>query len=41
VIHRALKLPPVFWPCLPDPASDNASPAAMALYEELEAVLAV
>jgi hypothetical protein len=34
VIHRALKLPPYFWPCLP-----TASPAALALYAELEKAL--
>ena len=39
--YRALRLPPMFWSYLPDPASDNASPAALALYEELEAALAV
>jgi hypothetical protein len=36
IIHRALKLPPHFWPALPDPASDGASAEAIALYEQLE-----
>jgi hypothetical protein len=40
IIHRALKLPPVRWPCLPDPASDGASEDAIALYEQLEAAVA-
>jgi hypothetical protein len=35
-IHRALKLPPMFWPCLPDPHCDAVSPATEALYAELE-----
>jgi hypothetical protein len=36
VINRALNLPPHFWPALPDPASENASEASVALYAELE-----
>jgi hypothetical protein len=46
IIHRALNLPPYFWPCLKEPAHRmaryrhaNNSPAAIALYEELEAAL--
>ena len=40
VIHRALKLPPFFWPCLPEPRCGAASPAALVLYAELEKALA-
>jgi hypothetical protein len=40
VIHRALKLPPVFWPCLPELGPTSvASPASLALYDELEKAL--
>ena len=44
-IHRALGLPPHFWPCLGEPLQRygrpvSYSPAAIALYEELEAALA-
>ena len=40
VIHRALKLRPVFWPCLPEPGPISvASPVALALYAELEKAL--
>jgi hypothetical protein len=38
VIHHALKLPPMLWPCLPDP-SGPVSPSARALYEELDHAL--
>jgi hypothetical protein len=38
VIHHALKLPPHFWPCLPDPFGP-VSPGARALYEQLDAAL--
>jgi hypothetical protein len=38
LIHRALNLPPTFWPCLPDP-NGPVSESAKALYEELENVL--
>jgi hypothetical protein len=33
--HRALKMPPTFWPCLPDP-NGPVSPGAQMLYQELE-----
>jgi hypothetical protein len=44
IIHRALGLPPNFWPCLREPPRRDggqvySSPAAIALYEELEAAL--
>jgi hypothetical protein len=38
VIHRALKLPPTFWPCLPDP-NGPVSTGVRALYAELEKAL--
>ena len=38
VIHRALRMPPHIYPCLPDP-NGPASAAAKALYEELQNVL--
>jgi hypothetical protein len=38
VTHRALKLPPRFWPCLPQPGRDS-SPGARALYAELDRAL--
>ena len=38
--HRGLKLPPTFWPCLPDPdPNGSVSPGARALYEQLDATL--
>jgi hypothetical protein len=37
VIHRALHLPPYFWPCLPPPGDKVVSAGARALYEELNA----
>ena len=40
VIHRALKLPPVFWPCLPEPNPKlDSNTGARALYAELDAAL--
>jgi hypothetical protein len=38
MIHHALKLPPTFWPCLPDP-NGPVSPGAKALYAALDAAL--
>jgi hypothetical protein len=39
IIHHALKMPPTFWPCLPEP-SGPVSPGARALYEQLDALTA-
>ena len=38
IVHHALRLPPYFWPCLPDP-NGPVSRGAMALYEELDKAL--
>jgi hypothetical protein len=39
-IHRALRLPPHFWPALPEPNPKlESSSGARALYEELEHAL--
>ena len=39
LIHRALKLPLTFWPCIRSPTGQVVSPAAEALYAELDAGL--
>jgi hypothetical protein len=41
LIHRALKLPPMFWPSIRSPTDKAVSPAARALYQELDAALAL
>ena len=35
---HALKMPPTFWPCLPEPGRES-SPAQRALYAELDKAL--
>ena len=37
IIHRALHLPPYFWPCLPPPGDKVVSAGARSLYAELDA----